>query len=323
LNAAAEPQNTNIATWEPDLPVSGEYKVEVFIPSHNAVTWPCPEVTTTWDTSQALYTLTHANGESKFSVNQAPLDNEWMDLGIFHFNAETVASLTLSDVTGEAYQTTSVSASAVRFTLVGNAGEQFYDTSWVDETWLTEEADATVDNIHYFFEFYGSCLAEPILDSEQTVDLAAVIQQAATANQIDPKVLLAIMEAEQNAISQCPDATALANLMGLEPTTASEQIAAAAAQLGAARTALNTNGTTPNGWSTGTPNITMDGVSVTPANDTLTVLFDYLQNAGEIWGGNQPGENGVQGIYIAYRDFRLDLPLPAGIYSIFMPVFTR
>ncbi len=31
LNAAEEAQSTNIATWEPDLPVSGEYKVEVFI----------------------------------------------------------------------------------------------------------------------------------------------------------------------------------------------------------------------------------------------------------------------------------------------------
>ncbi len=269
--------------------------------------------------------MTHANGESEFRVNQAPLDNEWVDLGIFHFNAETAASLTLSDVTGEALQTTSVSASAVRFTLVGNAGEQFYDTAWVDEAWLAEEADVTVQHIRYFFEFYHSCLAEPILDFDGVeIDLAVEIQAAAAANQIDPKVLLAIMEAEQNALSQCPDATALSNLMGLEPaTTAREQIAAAANLLGAARTALNTNGTTPNGWSTGTPKVTLDGVSVTPANDTLTVLFDYMQYAGEVWGGDQPGENGVQGIYIAYRDYRLDLPLPAGIYTRFMPVFTR
>lgn len=325
LNAAGETQSTNVAVWEPDLPVNGEYKVEVFIPSHNAVTWTCPDVTTIWDTSQALYTLTHANGESEFRVNQAPLDNEWVDLGIFHFNAETAASLTLSDVTGEASRTTSVSASAVRFTLVGNAGEQFYDTAWVDEAWLITESDAPVDNIRYFFEFYHSCLAEPILDFDGVeIDLAEKIQAAASTYQIDPKVLLAIMEAEQNALSQCPDTAALSGLMGLEPaTTAREQIAAAAVLLGAARTELNANGTTPNGWATGTPKVTLDGVSVTPANDTLTVLFDYMQNAGEIWGGDQPGENGVQGIYIAYRDYRLDLPLPAGIYTRFMPVFTR
>jgi N-acetylmuramoyl-L-alanine amidase len=325
LNAAEEAQSTNIAAWEPALPVSGEYKVEVFIPSHNAITWTCPSVTTTADTSLATYTLTHANGESELNVNQAPLDNEWMDLGIFHFNTETVASLTLSDVTGETWQTTSVSASAARFTLVGNAGMQFHDTAWVGEVWLTEETDATVDNIRYFFEFYGSCLAEPILDADGVeIDIATLIQEAAAANQIGPKVLLAIMEAEQNAISECPDATALANLMGMATaSTAREQIAAAASLLDTARTELNTKGTTPNGWSTGTPEDTVDGVTVTPANDTLTVLFDYLQNAGEIWGGDQPGENGVQGIYIAYRDFHLDWPLPAGIYTIYMPVFTR
>ncbi|HCU58156.1 MAG TPA: hypothetical protein DF984_08060 [Anaerolineaceae bacterium] len=325
LNAAEEAQSTNIAAWEPALPVSGEYKVEVFIPSHNAITWTCPSVTTTADTSLVTYTLTHANGDSELKVNQWPWANEWVDLGIFHFNAETDASLTLSDVTGEAHQTTSVSASAVRFTLVGNAGMQFHDTAWVDETWLTRESEATVQHVRYFFELYGSCLAEPILDVDDAeIDMAAVIQQASAANQINPKVLLAIMEAEQNALSQCPDATALANLMGLSSArTACAQIEAAASLLGAARTALNTNGTTPNGWSTGTPEDTVDGVTVTPANDTLTVLFDYLQNAGEIWGGDQPGENGVQGIYIAYRDFHLDWPLPAGIYTIYMPVFTR
>ena len=324
LNAAEEAQSTNIATWEPVLPVSGEYKVEVFIPSHNAITWSCPGVTTTWDTGQAIYTLTHANGESEFNLNQALLDNEWVNLGIFHFNAETTASITLSDVTGEALQTRSVSASAVRFTLVGNAGTQFYNTAWVDESWLTEETDATVDNLHYFFEFYGSCLVDPILDSDEMIDLAVVIQAAASTYQIDPKVFLAIMEAEQSALSHCPDAAALESLMGLEPaTTARSQIAAAAALLSAARTELNTNGITPNGWVTGTPKDTPDGVSVTPANDTLSVLFDYMQNAGEIWGGNQPGENGVQGIYIAYRDFYLKIPLPSGVYAINFPVIIR
>ncbi|MBG0785572.1 MAG: N-acetylmuramoyl-L-alanine amidase [Anaerolineaceae bacterium] len=325
LNAAEEAQSTNVAAWKPELPVNGEYKVEVFIPSHNAITWTCPGLTTTWDTRQAAYSLTHANGESVITVNQAPLSNEWVDLGIFHFNTETVASLTLSDVTGEAFRTTSVSASAVRFTLVGNAGEQFYDTAWVGESWLTEEADATVDQVRNFLKFYRSCLAEPILDADGvSVDLAVEIQAAAAANQIDPKVLLAIMEAEQSAISQCPDMTALANLMGLSPaTTARAQVAAAAALLNTARSELDTNGSTPNGWTTGTPKVTVDGVSVTPANDTLAVLFDYSQHAGEIWGGDDPGENGVQGIYIAYRDHFLDISLPGGIFNIFMPVIIR
>jgi N-acetylmuramoyl-L-alanine amidase len=320
LNAAEQAQSDNIATWDPDLPVSGEYRVEVFIPDHAAVTWACPGVTTTWDSSRATYTLTHGNGDSELKVNQWPWANEWVDLGIFHFNAETDALLTLSDVTGEALHTTSVSASAARFTLVGRAGTQFYNTAWVDGAWLTEETDATVDNIHNFFEFHDSCLAEPILDTDQMVDLAAVIQTAGAANQISPKVLLAIMEAEQSALSQCPDATALQNLMGLAPaSTAREQIAEAAALLGAARTALNGSGATPNGWQTSVSKVTLDGVSVTPANDTLTVLFDYMQTAGAIWGGEWPDESGVQGIYLAYRDFYLRLPLPEEIYTIYIP----
>ena len=325
LNAAEQTQSTNTATWEPALPVSGEYKVEVFIPDHNTVTWTCPGVSTTWDTGHALYTLTHANGESEFTVNQAPLANEWLDLGIFHFDTETAASLTLSDVTGETFRTTSVSASTVRFTLVGNAGTQFHDTAWADESWLAEEADATVQHIRYFFEINQPCLAEPILDSDSvSVDLAVEIQDAASANQIDPKVLLAIMEAEQGAISQCPDAAALSSLMGFG--TRNYRPGANRCCSGIPKccpTELNSSGTTPNGWATGTPKVTLDGVSVSPANDTLTVLFDYLQNAGELWGGNVIGEDGVQGVYIAYRDFHLNLPLPAGIYIINLPVFAR
>jgi hypothetical protein len=195
----------------------------------------------------------------------------------------------------------------------------------VDQSWLTEEADATVDQVRNFLKFYRSCLAEPILDADGvSVDLAVEIQAAAAANQIDPKVLLAIMEAEQSAISQCPDTMALANLMGLSPaTTARAQVAAAAALLNTARSELDTNGSTPNGWTTGTPKVTLDGVSVTPANDTLAVLFDYSQHAGEIWGGDDPGENGVQGIYIAYRDYFLNISLPGGIFNIFMPVIIR
>jgi hypothetical protein len=326
LNATEEAQSKNIAAWEPTLPVSGEYNVEVYIPAHNAVTWTCPGVTTATDSHHVTYSLTHANGISELTVNQEVYEDEWVSLGIFHFNSDTDASLKLSDVTGEANHTTSVSASAVRFTLVGNAGVQFYNTAWAEEDWLREETDATVEEIRLFFEFYGSCLADPIYVGDNWVDIPqllynAIDQQTQNARPISPKILLALMEAEQAALSTCPDATALANLMGLEPaSSAQQQIEDAAALLGNSLYAFDLNGITANGWQTGVAKLTSDGVTVTPANDTITILFDVLENAGTFWGGDLPDESGVQGIYRAYMDFNLFTSLPEGIFTQYFPL---
>lgn len=324
LNVSEEAQSAHVASWEPDLPINGEYKVEIYIPHHNTINWSCPGVSTTADSRQAVYSLTHTNGISDVIVNQEDHASEWVSLGIFHFNLETAPSLTLSDVTEEAYQTRSVSASAVRFTLVGNPGVQFYNTAWAEEGWLTEEFDATAENIRYFFEFYGSCLVDPIYDTDDWIDMATVIQAAAEAHQISPKFLLAMMEAEHGALSQCPDAATMASLMGFEPaSTAREQIETAAILLENALTTFNASGVTPNGWETGTPKVTVDGVTITPADDTQTVLFDVRENAGTFWGGDQPGENGVQGIYRAYIDYNLFVALPQGIFTTFIPIINR
>ena len=325
LNAAEEIQSDNLATWSPVLPTSGEYRLEVFIPSHNAIAWSCPTQTVDWDTSRASYTINHGNGTSIVRVNQADVNDGWVDLGIYHFNTSTDARITLTDVTGEDYLTTTVSASAARFTLVGNAGQQFYNTEFVLAGWSQDEINATTDEIRNFLIFNHSCLADPILDSDGVeIDIADLIQQAAAANQISPKLLLAVMEAEQNAISTCPDAAALDNLMGIPATpTARQQISDATAQLGAALTTLSGTGTSPNGWITGIPKTTLDGVSVTPANDSITLLFDYFQNAGQVWGGITPDESGAWGAYIAYRDYFLYVPLPKAIYTRYLPIFSR
>ena len=201
---------------------------------------------------------------------------------------------------------------------------QFYDTAWVDDSWLTDESDALVENIRNFLALTGSCLqTTAVLDSDgKLVDMAVLIQQAASANGINPKLLLALMEAEQSALSTCPDQAALANLMGLEPaSTAHAQIADAAVQISAAITALKNTGTTPNGWVAGTVKTTLDGVNVTPANDVISVLFDYSQNAGAVWGGSSADEKGVQGIYTAWRDFSLDETLPGYVFRIYFPSF--
>ncbi len=74
---------------------------------------------------------------------------------------------------------------------------------------------------------------------------------------------------------------------------------------------------------TGSAKISLDGVTVTPANDSITLLFDYFQNASQVWGGTIPDENGVQAAYIAYRDFHLNLPLPKVIEYRYIPIFIR
>jgi len=147
------------------LPSSGAYKLEAFIPTHGTIQWSCPDVDISQDTRYATYTVQHANGASAIHVNQNNFYDEWVDLGTFHFDAvggTATASVTLTDVTGE----TTVSASALRITLAGNAGIQFYDTAWVPNTWLTEETGRDEQDIRNLFITHNSCLSEPILDSD-------------------------------------------------------------------------------------------------------------------------------------------------------------
>lgn len=323
LNAQDESRSTNVAAWAPDLPVSGEYQIEAFIPAHEAIDWQCPAKTITTDSTQAAYEITHANGISTVTVNQAQSGGAWVNLGIFHINSETATSVKLRDLTGETQDSRTVSASAMRFTLVGKAGVEFHNTAWAPESWITDQINASSEALRNFLNFYHSCLAGPIEDTDgQEIDLPTLIQSAAGEYQINPTLLLAIMESQSGALSQCPDSDVLAGLMGLEsPKTARGQIAAAAEALSLALDALGEDGVTPNDWKTGAPKTTLDGVNVIPANDAITLLFDYLGHAGGVWGGDQPEEPGVYGVYTAWRDFRLDRPLFQNLFQSFLPVY--
>ncbi len=316
---------THTAVWQPTLPVSGEYRLEAFIPAHPAVNWQCPNKTINTDTGQAVYEITHANGVSQKVINQAASANRWVNLGLFHFDDVEQTQVVLTNSTGDSSQTTTVSASALRVTLAGNAGQPFYNTSWVDPTWVRQSANAPVEHIRHFLEYHQTCLDTPIQDADgQIIDFSEVIQQASTQNQINPRLLLAIMEASQYALSNCPtgDSAALASLMGLPASTAREQITNAASILNTASQRLESGLATPNGWKTGLANVTEDEVIVTPANHTITTMFDYTQYAGEQWGGS-PTVPGVHGIYIAYRDFKLNGSLITGMNPVYLPLIIR
>jgi N-acetylmuramoyl-L-alanine amidase len=324
-NARDEARSTNFAIWQPDLPVSGEYRVEAFLPHHGPVAWQCPDKTISGDSVQVTYEISHANGKSTKIINQSQSGGSWVDLGIFHYNDGTNPMVKLRDLTLEYQDSTTISASAMRYTLVGRAGIQFYNTAWAPATWPVEQINAESEHIRNNLRFYGSCLADPIHDADgQEIDIPILIHAAATAHQISPTLLLGIMESQSGAISQCPNSTTLSHLMGLEsPETARSQIASAAEKLRTAWDALSNDGVTPNGWATGSPKTTMVGVSVIPANDAITLLFDYFQLAGTAWGGDRAADPGVQAMYIALRDYRLDQPLFQQLFHFYLPIYNR
>ena len=120
LNTDKTAYSTNAATWTPNLPQTGVYKVEAYIAHHGPINWQCPSRHISWDTSDARYTIYHAGGKTSVSKNQGPVDNQWLDLGTFTFNAGRSGKVILTDLNGEAHLSHTVSFSAMRFTLVNS-----------------------------------------------------------------------------------------------------------------------------------------------------------------------------------------------------------
>jgi photosystem II stability/assembly factor-like uncharacterized protein len=120
LNTNTSSQSTQSGEWQPDLPLPGMYRVEAYIPAHPSIDWPCPPTKhISWDTSVASYTIHHKFGQTTVKGSQKELNNQWLNLGNFSFEAGTAGSVVLTDVTGEITQTTTVSFSAMRFTWLG------------------------------------------------------------------------------------------------------------------------------------------------------------------------------------------------------------
>jgi hypothetical protein len=119
MNAQTSAQSTNSAKWTPNVPLNGQYKVEVFVAYHPSLKWPCTNVSIYGDSSSAKYEVHHASGTNTVTINQVPLDNAWASLGTFRFNTGTTGYVKLSDITGESFSTRFVSFNVIRFTWVG------------------------------------------------------------------------------------------------------------------------------------------------------------------------------------------------------------
>ncbi len=315
---------THSAIWQTSVPANGAYKIEAFIPAHSGTNWQCPTLFIPEDTNTALYTVNHGQSTT-ISINQAPLNNQWAHLGVFYLAQGNPVSVSLTNVTGESSQTKTVSFSALRFTLIGAALQDF-DALWLTDAAFLGESSTAAAAIHNFFMWEGSCLAEPFMDTDGMVlDMADVVAQSAGNHGINPKVLLAYMEMTHAAITTCPSQAMLANLMKMDGyTTARQQIDAAALQLSLMMAHIQAYGITPGGWAANQMKMTLDGINVTPASNAIAVLFNFNPYVGSNWGGNDPTRRELWAFYDAWQRYRFNLPLPdQSPKFIFLPLLVK
>ena len=87
-----------------------------YVPLHSArVPWQCGGVTARNDTHNGLYVIQHRDGMSQVSIDQAPLNNVWADLGTYNFGAGSGGAVSLSDLTGEPSNTYWVDIDELKF----------------------------------------------------------------------------------------------------------------------------------------------------------------------------------------------------------------
>lgn len=127
LNAVGSENSSNSAIWKPNIPATGNYLVEAYIPDHAPIEWDCnTDHTANSDTTQAHYTVNHADGKKTVIVNQAAA-NGWTSLGTFRFTAGQVGSIELTDLNTELPEfSTTVLFSAIRFTPVSSGNYLTY-----------------------------------------------------------------------------------------------------------------------------------------------------------------------------------------------------
>jgi hypothetical protein len=88
--------SSNSATWRPNIPAAGVYRVYAHIPQGCALAPP------PYASAQAKYTITYAGG-----INEVIVDHDtataWVDLGAYQFDTGTSGGVSLSDLTTEPF----------------------------------------------------------------------------------------------------------------------------------------------------------------------------------------------------------------------------
>jgi photosystem II stability/assembly factor-like uncharacterized protein len=115
LNVSDTLYSTNYGEWRPTITQPGYYRVEAFIPTHPPIAWECPVKTIPFDTSDAHYTIQHANGQTLVTGTQKTVNNNWLPLGEYLFRPGSEGYVMLTDLNGQTSFTATVSFSALRF----------------------------------------------------------------------------------------------------------------------------------------------------------------------------------------------------------------
>jgi photosystem II stability/assembly factor-like uncharacterized protein len=127
LNTNNPAHSTNHGEWHPAIPQAGYYQVEAYIAGHSPITWCTGQGRTiNNDTTDAHYSIYHAYGVSNRILSQYPLNNAWLNLGEYYFNAGSSGYVSLTDLNGEAEYSTTISFSAMRFTFTRLTRPQTY-----------------------------------------------------------------------------------------------------------------------------------------------------------------------------------------------------
>lgn len=118
--------STNSATWRPNIPNTGTYRVYVHVPQG------CGLASPPYASTQARYTIVHAHGESTQTVDHNTA-TAWVDVGVYQFNQGTSGAVELYDVTGEPFDQQRV---------------VFFDAV----KWVPEDATSSIDLTDVRFE---------------------------------------------------------------------------------------------------------------------------------------------------------------------------
>ena len=89
-------ESTNYGIWRATIPTTGRYRVYTHIPQGCALDTP------PYATTSATYTIAAADGNHTHTVDHNTAE-EWVDLGTYPFDAGNNASVTLNDLTGDAF----------------------------------------------------------------------------------------------------------------------------------------------------------------------------------------------------------------------------
>lgn len=263
------------------------------------------------------YTLTTAsNPVAGGSVEVSLLNSDGCPAG--SYKSGTTVSLSAIPTSGYSFQSWSGAEGgretqvnvASNMTVTANFTNAEYNTDWIPDSVFTGGLNVTISQIRNFLASQGSCMANPIQDSDgQTIDIPTLVYEASQRYDINPKVILATMQKEQSAITRCPSTAARAFLMGANvPSTARAQINLGTKYFRDYLTELQNTGHTRSGWMVGVPKTTVDGVTVTPASRSVAALFTYTPYAGVVWGGNNPSVGGTQLFKSAWDRFNFDQP---------------